>query len=318
MLPLSAYRLLRTIPLPALLAVGILHAAAQASSIVPTSSQPDCNGIRDLAFVAHMDDDLLFMNPDIDEAIQAGGCVRTVYLTASERNEGADYMRNRESAVRAAYAFMAGLPDDWIADTVQVGAYRLAGFTLRANPRIQLWHMRLTDPWLGKGWGSLTPLSRAESIPGHTVETLEEQPQSYTRASLVDTLAGIIRDYGPTTVRRMDDTIAIAYTELCWRCPGHDHPDHIASARLTREAMMIAPGAYDGIGYVAYPTQEYASNLSQAQITRKTEVFRRYAWVDYRYCRGPENCHQPVGPSESWVRSTYQLPRNDQNIAARQ
>src|SRR5690606_36660420 len=103
------------------------------------------------------------------------------------------------------------------------------------------------------------------------------------------TLASIIRDYDPTTVRRMDDTIAIAYTELCWRCPGHDHPDHIASARLTREAMMIAPGVYDGIGYVAYPTQEYASNLWQAQITRKTEVFRRYAWDDYRYCKGPEN-----------------------------
>src|SRR3546814_4418800 len=67
----------------------------------------ECHGIKDLAFVAHLDDDLLFMNPDIASNIEAGGCVQVVYLTASDAGEGEHYMLGRERGVRAAYAYMA-------------------------------------------------------------------------------------------------------------------------------------------------------------------------------------------------------------------
>ncbi|WP_410721392.1 PIG-L family deacetylase, partial [Burkholderia sp. SIMBA_048] len=69
----------------------------------PTLAQ--CHGIKDLAFVAHLDDDLLFMNPDIASNVAAGGCVRVVYLTASDAGEGDTYMLGRERGVRAAYAY---------------------------------------------------------------------------------------------------------------------------------------------------------------------------------------------------------------------
>jgi LmbE family N-acetylglucosaminyl deacetylase len=47
-------------------------------------------------------------------------------------------------------------------------------------------------------------------------------------------------------VRHLDDTITVPYTQLCWRCAGHGHPDHIASARLVRAAMLRAKKRPEG------------------------------------------------------------------------
>lgn len=55
-----------------------------------------CHGSRDLVVVGHMDDDLLFMNPDLSSNIQAGACMQVLYLTASERKGGLEYMYSRE------------------------------------------------------------------------------------------------------------------------------------------------------------------------------------------------------------------------------
>ncbi|MGS1009459.1 PIG-L family deacetylase [Achromobacter anxifer] len=283
--------------------------SAQAFAAPPTLAQ--CHGIKDMAFVAHLDDDLLFMNPDIASNIQAGGCVRLVYLTASDAGEGEGYMLGRERGVRSAYAYMAHQPDEWKEDAGTAGGRRIARFTLKGNPRVQLWHMRLKDPWLGNGWGSLTPLSRTESVPGQSVDTLGPYAESYTREQLIDTLADLIRQYAPTTVRHLDDTIAVPYTQLCWRCAGHGHPDHIASARLAREAMLRAPGNYAEMGYVDYPSQERATNLTQAEIASKSLTFQHYAWNDYHYCAGPSGCKEPAGPAAAWVQRAYYVSRQD-------
>ena len=283
--------------------------SAQAYAAPPTLAQ--CHGIKDMAFVAHLDDDLLFMNPDIASNIQAGGCVRLVYLTASDAGEGEGYMLGRERGVRSAYAYMARQADEWKEDAGTAGGRRIARFTLKGNPRVQLWHMRLKDPWLGNGWGSLTPLSRTESVPGQNVDTLGPYAESYTREQLIDTLADLIRQYAPTTVRHLDDTITVPYTQLCWRCAGHGHPDHIASARLAREAMLRAPGNYAEMGYVDYPSQERATNLTQAEIASKSLIFQHYAWNDYHYCAGPTGCKEPAGPAAAWVQRAYYVSRQD-------
>ncbi|HEY9572156.1 MAG TPA: PIG-L family deacetylase, partial [Pusillimonas sp.] len=294
--------------LMALCGVLALAGGPTASWAGPALSQ--CNGIKDLVFVPHQDDDLLFMNPDIESAIDAGGCVQVVYLTASERGEGEPYMLGRERGVRAAYAYMAQVADQWTQDSVAVGKRTIIRYTLIANPRIQLLHMRLKDPWLGKGWGSLTPLSQVESVAGTTAQTLGAFAYSYTRDDLLQTIAGIIRAYAPSTIRHMDDTVAVPYTALCWRCAGHDHPDHIASAHLVRDALKTFPeGLFAEVAYVDYPSQERDANLSSKEIEDKTEAFRRYAWDDYRYCSGAAQCKEPAGPAASWVGRSYYVSR---------
>lgn len=291
----------------------ILASSVATSRADPTLAQ--CNGVKDLVFVAHMDDDLLFMNPDIGTTIAAQGCLKTVYLTASDRGEGEGYMLGRERGVQAAYAYLAHAPNHW-AEAVYtvhtpVNTHRLARFTLKGDPRLTLIQIRIKDPWLGAGWGSLTPLSRVESVPGQSAESLGPYIEHYTRADLVAMIAAIIRDDQPTTIRYMDATITIAYTALCWRCAGNDHPDHIASARLVRDAMKAAAGNYARTGYLNYPSQERETNLTPDETSHKTEAFLKYSRNDYRYCAVPLQCKGPIGPEASWVSRIYYVSTND-------
>lgn len=290
---------------------GALLMASGTAAAWAGPSLVQCNGIKDLVFIPHQDDDLLFMNPDIESAVDAGGCLQLVYLTASERGEGAGYMLGRERGVQAAYAYMAQVADIWKEGASLFGARHLTRFTLNGQPRISLLAMRLEDPWLGNGWGSLTPLSQAESIEGKTVQSLGPYVENYTRTQLVATLAAIISDYEPTTIRHMDDTITIPYQSLCWRCIGHDHPDHIASARLVRDAMKMAQGNYAEVAYVDYPSQERDTNLTATETAEKADAFKRYAWHDYRYCIDPALCQEPAGPAALWVSRTYYVSRHD-------
>ncbi|MGJ3558492.1 PIG-L family deacetylase [Streptomyces sp. INA 01156] len=91
---------------------------------------------RTLVGVAHPDDDLFFLNPEIRQTIRAGCPVDTVYLTAGDdgkknRDEALEYVDRREYGVRAAYAEMAEAANRWEradvrADGVRVRSYRLA------------------------------------------------------------------------------------------------------------------------------------------------------------------------------------------------
>lgn len=86
--------------------------------------------------VAHQDDDLLFMNPDVQNTINAGYPITTVYLTAGETNyatntdpqspdlppesacdtdpiDREDYAACRGEGARSAWAHMAGVADNW-------------------------------------------------------------------------------------------------------------------------------------------------------------------------------------------------------------
>ncbi|MGE4452153.1 PIG-L family deacetylase [Castellaniella sp.] len=289
------------------------RATVQAAAQAPT----DCAGGKVLSFVAHPDDDLLFMNPDQDDAIRQGRCVRTVYLTAGDRGEGLGYTLARERGIMAAYADMAGAADAWNTDGLTVGQHTLVRHTLRANPRIQLIMLRLPDPWLGAGWGSLTPLSRLESVPHARVRSYAPYPDTYTRGELVRLLADLIRQEHPRDVRLMDPSITIPYRSLCWRCAGHDHPDHIAGARLVEAAMALAPGPYSRTAYLNYPSQELQANLDAAQTARKTEIYLRYAEDDPLSCPPGADCSAPKGPEAAWVGRQYYAGPAAQPLQAR-
>ncbi|WP_322994719.1 PIG-L family deacetylase [Castellaniella sp.] len=263
-----------------------------------------------LAIVAHPDDDLLFMNPDQSNAIHQGRCVWTVYLTSGDRGSGLPYLLARERGIQAAYAHMAGVANRWITSSWTVMNKPVVRHVLRDQPRIHLLMLRIPDPWLGAGWGSLTPLSLLESTPGTNIRTDAPYEQTYSRNDLVDWLAQLIQAVRPNEVRLMDASIQIPYQKLCWRCRGHDHPDHIASARLVNEAMQEAPGSYHQQAYLGYPSQELPANLSPAAKALKTVTFLRYMANDWRYCPVQARCARPHGPEAAWVWRQYHLPLN--------
>jgi hypothetical protein len=47
-------------------------------------AQPLCNNGASMNIVAHEDDDILFLSPDLVHDIRHGRCVRTVFVTAGD------------------------------------------------------------------------------------------------------------------------------------------------------------------------------------------------------------------------------------------
>ncbi|RKT55951.1 PIG-L family deacetylase [Saccharothrix australiensis] len=124
-----------------------------------------------LNVVAHQDDDVLFMNPDVRNSIAARRPNTTVFLTAGEafRQVGPgrpgdpplaacrddltldreDYARCRQLGARAAYARMAGVADAWTqaksAVDTPAGRYWLEVHALTARPELRLVFLNIPE-----------------------------------------------------------------------------------------------------------------------------------------------------------------------------
>ena len=164
---------------------------------LPTDTNGD-GTISNMAIVSHIDDDLLFMNPDIRNSIRSGGAHTTVYVTAGDAGNNAAYWQGREAGAKAAYAEMAGA-SDWVDETVTLAAggrsFNIASSYLASQPQVRLYFLRVPDGGGGGGFGSqgyqsLQKLWRAEidtmsSTDGHN---------SYSRQDLVRVIAALIGD----------------------------------------------------------------------------------------------------------------------------
>ena len=165
-----------------------------------------------LNIVAHQDDDLLFMNPDIDQSIHMGATNTTVYLTAGEahfRSSDAapgqpggllacksgnqddlgtafsgiptreQYVDCRRRGILAAYAAMLGndLVDDarplWECRLLDVKGGRLAEcFFSILDPAVSLVFLNLPENADSETEGGPQALRRLWCVPGTTVRTI--------------------------------------------------------------------------------------------------------------------------------------------------
>src|SRR5947209_1280724 len=83
-----------------------------------------------LNIVAHEDDDLLFLSPDLLHNVQSGGKVRTIYMTAGDAGAAASYWQGRENGSRAAYAQMSGVANSWTQTDAGIAGHPMPLFTL--------------------------------------------------------------------------------------------------------------------------------------------------------------------------------------------
>jgi len=91
--------LLRTFVSLSVIAASAVFSIPSAAAAVPCSE-------RILTVVAHEDDDLLFMNPDIQHDLSAGACATTVFLTAGDDGQPSAYWLEREMGSQSAYDTM--------------------------------------------------------------------------------------------------------------------------------------------------------------------------------------------------------------------
>lgn len=118
----------------------LLPMAARAAT---ATASADCRAGTLVTVVAHLDDDLLFVNPGISDKLDAGWCVTTVHLIGGANGAKFDYVLLRETGTKLAYARMAGVPDRWQESTVMLAGKPVHQLVLAGQPRVKLLELRL-------------------------------------------------------------------------------------------------------------------------------------------------------------------------------
>jgi LmbE family N-acetylglucosaminyl deacetylase len=194
----------------------------------------------DVVVVAHQDDDLLFMQPDLGERVTAHEPTTIVYVTAGDAGGGLVYATARIGASKAAYSVVAGA-SDWNCGWIELDGHdaehcRLDG----AN---------LSLVFLGYPDGGITgatPTSLLNLWEGNVtrVETVAEFRATYERGDLIATIGAILDATQPATIR----TLEIAATH------GSDHSDHMLVGTLTLLAALHTGSTAQVLSYRGYDT----------------------------------------------------------------
>lgn len=240
--------------------------------VVPTNH---LLGQRTLQIVAHEDDDLIFMNPDIANTIAQGGSERTVYVTAGNLEAGGSdtaYWQGREAGALAAHAKMAGrdvslftpggtgaqdIHSIYTESTITLAGgsfyedvWTLNGTTIAGQVSVAFLRLPasvgvinaypLVDLWTG----ATSQLTTVGDINGST--------RTYTKAQLIALLTAIMADYNPTLVRAQD-----APDAWTW-----DHDDHVMAARFALDAFNVYRTTSATAGFETYRGYNDDSGIS--------------------------------------------------------
>ncbi|KIG10555.1 LmbE family protein [Burkholderia sp. MR1] len=241
----------------------------RAHAATASTAPADCRAGTLVTVVAHLDDDLLFVNPGISDKLDAGWCITTVHLVGGANGAKFDYVLLRETGTKLAYARMAGVADRWQESTVTFAGKPVHQLVLSQQPRVKLLELRLPG---GGVRGGKVPLGllwdRGQTLTTYPMNADGTAPTTYDRASLIATLRAILSD--ATEIYTLNpDTVAFI-----------EHPDHIYAARITRVAAQRLPRNLP-IGYhVTYPTGGLPKNLDTAETLRKRDVVGSYFAVD--------------------------------------
>jgi len=249
-----------------------------------------------MTIVAHEDDDLLFVSPDLLHAIAGGQCARTVLVTAGDAGAGQGYWSSREAGSRAAYAEMAGVLDSWTQTDAGVPGHPMPLFTLAAAPNVSLVFMRLPDGnGGGNGFGATGHESLQKLWNGNITTMLAvDGSSSYTRTSLIDSLAGLMGSFQPAEVRTQDYVGSFG---------DGDHSDHHAVATFARAAHQQYATTHTFTGYVGYDTASRPINVSGVDLAGKQAAFLAYAPFDVAVCQSASGC---AGTSYGdWLQRQY-------------
>ncbi len=262
-------------------------------SPTPLSSAPNtsCAVPTVITFVAHEDDDILFMNPDIYHAIKAGYCIRTVFVTAGDAGANQYYWLSREHGAEAAYSLMAGASDVWENRTIQLADNE---YTTFANPRgnstITLVFLHLPDGNLTGGGFKASHFESLAKLYANKLQVIHavDGQSTYTKAQLVTALMNLMSIFSPTEIHTQSAWVGTIY---------HDHNDHNTVGALTKLAyaqyeqqqfdnQVVIPIKY----YVGYPVHTLPPNVSNADLQTKAAIYFAYSKFDGSVCHSNVEC----------------------------
>jgi LmbE family N-acetylglucosaminyl deacetylase len=247
-----------------------------------------CSGKSIMNIVAHEDDDLLFMNPDVAQAIKRGECVYTVYLTAGDAGIGRLYWLSREQGSQAAYDYMEDKSDSiWDQRTVQLADHSFITVTNPLDNRnLSLIFFRLPDgnP-SGTGFKDTHYESLAHLEDGSKPKIASvDGVSSYTSAELEASLSRLMQDFKPTEIHAMATYNANTLYP--------DHSDHLATGRFAKRAYeRYANPSVPIKYYYGYPIHAMAANVGEPELQDKTAAFLAYIkHANDTGCNTAESC----------------------------
>ncbi|MGW6412914.1 PIG-L family deacetylase [Streptomyces vinaceus] len=263
--------------------------AALLDTSSPRGDQPTVH----VQICAHLDDDLYFMNPDLQRAVRSGDEVLSIFLTAGEddgknalpdsvkyRNAPRDfsgYYGARVHGSQAAYAHMSGKDRSasWIHETVGLASGALAE------------HVFLEDaPHIGLILFSLAKRSRTGAVSSlHHLweERIDQQDtllradspitsvQQFTKADLIEDLAQLLVGLRPHVVRTLNP-LPQKSAEAEGDVTSHDHREHEASALFAHAAIDRARRhglSTTMLTYRGYENKYWPSNLDKTRLQEK-------------------------------------------------
>lgn len=246
-----------------------------------------------MQIVAHQDDDILFMNPDLLNSLKQGDCVRTIYLTAGDHGDQKKYWISREDGVMAAYAKALNVPDPhWNISPYQVGDNQFVqvAHLLESNRKISLIFMRLPDGGLeGRGYSSTNRETLARLYNGvfSDIHSVDGNSQ-YSKEAVIELLTLLMKKYNPVEIR--------IPTANGSDSQHPDHGDHTSAGRfgLTAYERYRSGSPFAKLSqlvqYIGYPTYTWPSNVSGKALNDKKDMFYTYGQFDRSVCRSDAEC----------------------------
>jgi LmbE family N-acetylglucosaminyl deacetylase len=218
----------------------------------------------DLAILAHQDDDLLFMQPDLYDAVQRGGGVTSVYVTAGNSTGGLDAAEIRYKGLKSAYAVIAGAHlDDWTCGWIDLAGHAAEHCRLAAG---NLSLVFLGYPDGGKDGENPDSLLHPWEARIDHATTVARKPATYDQSGLIAALAAVLDATLPTTLH----TLEVASTH------GREHSDHMvvgALAVLATAASAVDPAV---IAYRGYNIDGEPANSDPTLFDRDVGALARY------------------------------------------
>jgi hypothetical protein len=236
--------------------------------------------------VAHQDDDLLFMNPDIQELIQERHYVRVLYLTAGDACRGTAYMQGRENGIKTAYAKMAGVSNTW----AFVSRYRSAETLVLSGSRVSVVFFRLPGGVCYSSTKSLRRLWEGKVGRVTSFSATGGTSYTYTKTAVINTIVNRMNVFRPDFIGIQDKTAQAPpgvssykytfYNAACRVTNKSEHPDHISTALFAEAAHEKYTRPHTLLIYRGYNIANEPKNLTFVEMAQKQVVFDTYRAYD--------------------------------------
>lgn len=276
-------------------------------------------GETGFSIIAHQDDDLLFMNPDTYQSVQAGNCIRTAYLTTGDAGADVEYESMRVKGAKSAYEAMLGFTVTWRQGFLKLPTGQRISFlegygpgedtgSPASKPRVTFLLFHLPDGNLtGSGYNKDKFVSLKGMIDGSKASIAARGGSAvYTAAQLTGSLVYLMNLYQPAYVQ----SFAV---ETDTSIP--DHSDHIATGLLARKALQQYLSHKKETSnpelrlYTGYPIQDWPENLDEDTWQHKQRIFLEYAKFDSAVCQTAEICYDGTNTYGYYLLRQYGLQK---------